>query len=512
MKTRWKILIGIGAFLLLAIAVFLVSFRLQPENEVETYKKLLLAKGEKLEISEVLPPPVQSESNSVGAVKDAFQLFSKKSEKIPDAMKMIAPGKALISWRQLNVRGDGFSNSWVDFTTENSANRPAIELLHQVLDYPKLDFQLDYKKGLSLALTHLSPMKRATQKLSAATICDLHNGNLDAAATNILTMLALVERNEGEGLLISHLVRVAITAMVVVPTWEFLQTTNATEAQLSALQRGWEHLSFFTDAEKTFEMERAWAVEAIQKSRVSHKEFAKTLGTGASSSGAASAWTWPPDWKTLTEKPRYAVAEIMWRSSWSYADELRTLQGEQIILETLRAMQTNQNQCYKTNFDAMKTRFDALGITNVGAAFFRVLNIPDMSEYFGGGGLIGVPRKTIRMEVARRVIVVAIALKQFQVRHGHLPETLNELTPGLLATIPIDPYDGKPLRYHPNADGTYLLYCVGEDGVDDGGDPSLPVGVTTTSFYWQNTHARDWVWPQPATDAEVKFFYEHPPK
>ncbi len=72
--------------------------------------------------------------------------------------------------------------------------------------------------------------------------------------------------------------------------------------------------------------------------------------------------------------------------------------------------------------------------------------------------------------------------------------------------------DGQPLRYRPNADGTFLLYSVGENGKDDGGDPSLEKGVTGSSFYWQNPKALDWVWPQPATPEEVQSFHEHPPK
>jgi hypothetical protein len=86
------------------------------------------------------------------------------------------------------------------------------------------------------------------------------------------------------------------------------------------------------------------------------------------------------------------------------------------------------------------------------------------------------------------------------------------LTPDLLQAVPIDYMDGQPLRYRRNADGTFLLYSVGENGVDDGGNPSLGKSVTSSNYYWQNAHALDWVWPQPATEAEVKYFYEHLPQ
>jgi hypothetical protein len=68
--------------------------------------------------------------------------------------------------------------------------------------------------------------------------------------------------------------------------------------------------------------------------------------------------------------------------------------------------------------------------------------------------------------------------------------------------------DGEPLRYRPNVDGTFLLYSVGENGVDDGGDPSLEKGVTSSNYSWQNIHALDWVWPQPATEIEIQAYYK----
>ena len=513
MKTRWKILLIIFAFLTLLAGSSLLTMHVQPANKLEAYKKFLRDQGEKLTISEVLPPPVPAESNSVSAVEAAFSLLGASSQQVPDAMKMVAPGKALIGWRQPVARGADFTNSWDDFRGELALSQPGIELLHQVLERPKLDFQLDYKKGAELLLPHLAPMKRAAQKLEAAAVGELHGGNPGEAATNILALVGLVQRNASEGLLISHLVRIAIAAIAVAPTWELLQATNVTDAQLAAVQHGWEQMNFLRDAQNAFGMERAWMLEAIQKARSSHAEFAKIVPLSVgSSSGSSSVWTWPPDLEAMTEQSRETAGEMMWRSSWSYADELRSLQINQTILETLRMMQTNQSQFYKADYDAMITRLSTIGRTNIGGALFRALKIPDFGEIFGDYGLASAVSKAVRMETARRVVATAVALKRFQLAHGKLPETLSALVPDFLQAVPIDPNDGKPLRYHPNADGSYLLYSVGEDGVDDGGDANIPAGSASSSLYWQNNHARDWVWPQPATEAEIKFFYEHLPK
>jgi len=126
--------------------------------------------------------------------------------------------------------------------------------------------------------------------------------------------------------------------------------------------------------------------------------------------------------------------------------------------------------------------------------------------------LSGVSRTVMRVEVAKQTVVTAIALKRYQLKHGNYPSDLKSLVPEFVPSVPLDPVDGQPLRYRLNSNGTFLLYSVGENGKDDGGDPSLEKGAESPSFNWQNPHARDWVWPQPATEAEIQNYYAHPPK
>ena len=47
---------------------------------------------------------------------------------------------------------------------------------------------------------------------------------------------------------------------------------------------------------------------------------------------------------------------------------------------------------------------------------------------------------------------------------------LADLVPDYLSEVPQDPFSGKPLLYRRNAKG-YVLYSVGLDGRDDGGQP-----------------------------------------
>lgn len=518
MRTRWKILIALGIFMALACAVSFVMLRVQPQNQVADYEKVLRDHGEKLEISEVVPSPVPAAENCADAVQMAFGSIS-GGYQTPNAMKMVAPGKAMAAWLQPEVRGfdnrssgNGMTNSWEDFDADVALHRPTIELLKEVFSRPKLDFALDYKKGAYLAFPHLLPLKVAAQVLSAATVSDLHNGDTGAAATNICTLLALVRGNHDEPLVISHLVHIAMVAIAESPTWELLQASNVTDTQLALLQTNWEQMEFLNATEKACAAERAFLKNSVEKARADGAEFDRMMGSFGGSSSIPGSFSWSWGLEELGNSLKYSTGKVLWRTSWSYTEERHLMQADQIVLETLRAMETN-SQFLKPQYDAMQSRLSSLGLTNAGAAIFRALKIPDFGDMIGGNWMGSMVGKTIRIEAARRVVVAAIALKRFQLKHGNLPETLGELAPEFFSSVPVDPYDGKPLRYHPNADGTFLLYCVGEDGVDDGGDPTLPAGIINhASIYWQNTHARDWVWPQPATDAEIKYFYEHPPK
>ena len=74
-----------------------------------------------------------------------------------------------------------------------------------------------------------------------------------------------------------------------------------------------------------------------------------------------------------------------------------------------------------------------------------------------------------RMQVAR----TALAVERYRLATGQLPEDLSELVPSHLEEIPLDPFDGRPLRYK-KRDGGYVVYSVGPDGTDDGGTERQP--------------------------------------
>jgi len=90
-----------------------------------------------------------------------------------------------------------------------------------------------------------------------------------------------------------------------------------------------------------------------------------------------------------------------------------------------------------------------------------------------------------------------VALKRYRLRHGQWPQSLAVLVPDFATRPPPDLMDGRQLRYRLEPDGSFTLYSVGQDGQDNGGNPTPAFSGTQyqNQSCWEG---RDWVWPRAA--------------
>jgi len=112
-------------------------------------------------------------------------------------------------------------------------------------------------------------------------------------------------------------------------------------------------------------------------------------------------------------------------------------------------------------------------------------------------------KRATRAETERSIVICAIALKRYSLKHGQPPASLDPLVPEFLVAVPIDYMDGKPIKYRLNGDGGFLLYSVGEDGKDGGGDSSPMPEKTGRQNLWDR---KDFVWPSPVTSEELETY------
>ncbi len=516
MSRRGKILIVIGV--VLAVAVLIPVIRhYQLRFAVESYVAQLKARGEPMKLTQVLPLPVPPEQNSAPLFLKAAALLTTNDDVLnnnpPPAMRGVAPGKAMVGWAQPEIRSSDGTNSWQEISKALEQNGEALNLLVQITNSSLFDFNLQYAQRFEMRLTHLSLEKKAAQRLAANAIYDLRSGDPNSAVKKIRAIFTLVNGTHDERTAISQLVRIAIAQIGFAVTWELLQSPNLTEEQLAGLQMDCSQLKFIQAAQSVLPLEREGGENSLAKWRSSNTELQHyfDLQTKVQEAMGNSDETDSEDsiWNKLKTKTKV----FFWRYWWSYSDELRSLKGYEVLMNTMRLADTNRS--FQNALTAQDVELNQLGISQLRSSFDSIFSGQTdfhsmMSESIVTLG--GVVRKVMRVEVAKQMTVAAIALKRYQLKYGNYPPDLNSLVPEFVPTIPLDPVDGQPLRYRRNADGTFLLYSVGENGMDDGGDPSLEKGVTGSNFNWQNPHALDWVWPQPATAAEIQKYYEEQAK
>ena len=73
--------------------------------------------------------------------------------------------------------------------------------------------------------------------------------------------------------------------------------------------------------------------------------------------------------------------------------------------------------------------------------------------------------------------MLVCALERYRHKHGEYPSSLDALVPDSLSKPPLDITTGEPLEIsHRTDDGKFLLYSVGWNEADDGGNRKASLG------------------------------------
>ncbi len=99
-----------------------------------------------------------------------------------------------------------------------------------------------------------------------------------------------------------------------------------------------------------------------------------------------------------------------------------------------------------------------------------------------------------------RCTMAALAAERYRQERKVWPESLEQLCPDYLAAVPLDPYDGAPLRYRRIKDGV-IIYSFGPDVLDNGGNLDrqnlTKPGTDIGSRLWDGAKRRQPPRPKP---------------
>jgi hypothetical protein len=102
-------------------------------------------------------------------------------------------------------------------------------------------------------------------------------------------------------------------------------------------------------------------------------------------------------------------------------------------------------------------------------------NFPLLSWYSGSANFVRAQEAAARVETERRMALVALALERFRLATGKLPETLGQLVPKYLESVPMDPFEGNPIQYEPSPIARFALWAQ-----DAAGEPQNCMGNPLT--------------------------------
>ncbi len=363
--------------------------------------------------------------------------------------------------------------SWEDLDKAIAPKRVRLDRATAAILAGPIRFDLTRPASRRPPFPHVILLKTLEGLYDNQLILALHYGNMASAWTNLLAATQLATAWDPEPPQACHLARFDITEHAFEATWQAIQTNSWSDAQLARLQKEWESVDFFTGLPETAAYERARQTANLQWRRIG-PDLKVPLGEFMAWALRFPVLTWEllrDGWreKQYLQHGSYVdEVNVMWNSR---ADELKLRRAVQAPMWL--EMRRIPTQSHPPPFNFLKSENKFL-LENAAVA-----------------------------EAQRRILITALALERYRTRNGNYPPALSVLAPEFLRKPAVDFMDGQPLRYRINEDGHFIIYSVGLNCVDGGGQ-SLPRMRQCPGAGSLEIDTSVIIWPLAASVAEVE--------
>jgi hypothetical protein len=345
--------------------------------------------------------------NAADVYEEAFALFAYP----PDDANVPVLGQG-----RSPDRGSAWPPGMVkDVATYLANQRPCLDRLYAAAGIEHCWYNWDILAGRH----NFGGLRSCARLLDLEMLYLAQKGDADGAVASFRVGLRLADSLRQEPLLLTYLVRASCASLLLAGLEKALSVTAFTEEQLRQMDEILAHTVTSWDFTEVIVGERCWVIEVWRDPQL-HRN---SIGPGA-------------------------------RLDSSLATEGRLLDLLDYMDDCVEASKLPPAQ--------RLTRFREIDARAQGLSFWRSVTRSD-SPVCGSVALLDL-RHLAHLDLAR----TALALERHRLATGRVPEQLDDLVPQYLKEVPLDPFDGKPLRYRRREPG-YLLYSILEDGQDNGG-------------------------------------------
>ncbi|HUC85856.1 MAG TPA: hypothetical protein VL970_11735 [Candidatus Acidoferrales bacterium] len=345
--------------------------------------------------------------------------------------------------------------------------QPAIAELREAAKLPGSRFPLDYDtdRPYRIFVPHLNSLSSCAQVLELQASAELQNGQGDQALADVKLCLRLADSIHDEPFLVSQFTRMDILNMAVQSIYDGLAGHWWSHEQLADLDSALAGEDCLAGYPLAIRGEiNLDTIRRLQFLRHRPEFLGSAFGP---------------------ESPPYLAAQIIGDlipSGVFYQNQLRCvrlLEDQYLPVVDIKGRTVSpilSQRAQRKHFNAARhlSPYNLFELT-----FLRIL--PNAAARFAQG--------QNALDLAR----TAIALERYRQTDGDYPESLNALLPSFISQIPADVIGGKPLKYRRDANGQFVLYSLGWNGIDDHG----AVVLTRASPPNVDLSRGDWVWRYP---------------
>jgi predicted transcriptional regulator len=375
-------------------------------------------------------PRVPVQENSALVFRKAFASLSGQFHP-----SFVLDDKSVAVSPQTGSQGDAGKQTMADYL---SGNGEALALLHQASNIPRSRFPINLSKLSILPYSHLANVVRSAYLLQTDAANHTDDTSPELALLSVQSSFALSQSLAKEPLVRSHLARIDSQTIAVISLQHMLNRTSLTDEQLGSLATALEKADDQHGLARAFIGQRCIGIYSFERMRDTTDLTALPVGRSRPLSQRLLI-----NAAVFLSSPQY-LYDTCGFLQW---DELHYLQ---LMDRYIQAAQMDFPERIAAAQALRQSLEQQDGLHALSHGWLRGMN--------GSRVIVKDATVTARLRSAQ----IAIAIERFRISHDHQPPTsLAELTLFGSSGVPIDPFDGQPLRYK-KLDPGYVVYSVGE--------------------------------------------------